>query len=101
LVAGLYREDYELIGRTLEDLVAEPKRAGLIPRFSHMKKSAMDGGALGAGISGSGPSVFALCRGEESAETVLQNMSEVMRSAKMEFDAYLSPVSIAGAQVCQ
>jgi len=101
LVAGLYREDYELIGRSLEDLVAEPKRAGLIPCFSQMKKSAMDGGALGAGISGSGPSVFALCRGEETAATVLQNMSEVMRSAKMEFDAYLSPVSIAGAQVCQ
>lgn len=101
LVAGLYSEDYDLIGRSLVDYVAEPKRAGLIPRFSELKKSALASGALGAGISGSGPSVFALCRGEEAAAAVLQGMSEVMRSATIGFDAYLSPVSTTGAQICQ
>ncbi|MCK7529821.1 MAG: homoserine kinase [Marinilabiliales bacterium] len=54
LVAGLYREDYELISRSLEDFVAEPKRAGLIPGFDELKRSALRSGALGAGISGSG-----------------------------------------------
>jgi homoserine kinase len=101
LVAGLYREDYDLIGRSLEDYIAEPKRSVLIPAFNEIKKSAMAGGALGAGISGSGPSVFALCRGEEAAVRIRENMSRVMLSTAIEFDAYLSPVSKTGAQLCQ
>jgi homoserine kinase len=100
LVAGLYREDYELISRSLEDFVAEPKRAGLIPRFRELKESALGSGALGAGISGSGPSVFALCRGEEIAGSVLKSMQKVMISAAIEHKAYLSPVSPAGAEPC-
>ncbi len=100
LVAGLYREDYDLIGRSLEDYVAEPKRAGLIPGFRKMKESAIASGALGAGISGSGPSVFALCRGETVAIRVLGGMQEVMRDVGIAFKAYLSPVSEKGAQIC-
>jgi homoserine kinase len=100
LVAGLYSEDYELISRSLEDFVAEPKRAGLIPGFYRMKESALAGGALGAGISGSGPSVFALCRGEATARTVTENMSRVMRGEGVGFKAYLSPVSSQGAVIC-
>jgi homoserine kinase len=99
LVAGLYSEDYGLIGRSLEDFVAEPKRAALIPRFSEIKKSAIVSGALGAGISGSGPSVFALCRGEDTAVTVMQSMREVMLTSGIGFEAYLSPVSMAGAEI--
>ncbi|MDF1560650.1 MAG: homoserine kinase [Bacteroidales bacterium] len=100
LVAGLYSEDYELISRSLEDFVAEPRRAGLIHGFSGMKKSALASGALGAGISGSGPSVFALCRGESSARAVLESMSRVMHSERIGFKAYLSPVSSRGAGIC-
>ncbi|MBE0677308.1 MAG: homoserine kinase [Bacteroidales bacterium] len=100
LVAGLYREDYDLIGRSLEDYVAEPKRAGLIPGFREMKESAIASGALGAGISGSGPSVFALCRGEAVAIRVLRSMQEVMIDERIAFKAYLSPVSEKGAQIC-
>jgi len=100
LVAGLYSEDYDLISRSLEDFVAEPRRAGLIPGFSGMKKSALASGALGAGISGSGPSVFALCRGEACARAVLESMSLVMRGERVGFSAYLSPVSDRGAGVC-
>ncbi len=100
LVAGLYREDYNLISRSLEDFVAEPKRAALIPCFRELKESAMMSGALGAGISGSGPSVFALCRGEVSASAVLKSMQEVMMTAGLEFKAYLSPVSLRGAEIC-
>ena len=100
LVAGLYSEDYDLIGRSLEDYVAEPKRAGLIPGFRDLKERAIASGALGAGISGSGPSVFALCRGESSAAAVLVSMKEVMTKAGISFNAYLSPVSLRGAEIC-
>jgi homoserine kinase len=99
LVAGLYREDYDLIGRSLIDFVAEPKRSALIPCFMELKKSAMDSGALGAGISGSGPSVFALCRGDAAAEAVLHGMREVMLASAIDFEAYISPVNRKGAEV--
>ncbi|MRR20382.1 homoserine kinase [bacterium] len=100
LVAGLYREDYDLIGRSLEDFVAEPKRAGLIPGFRELKEIAIGSGALGAGISGSGPSVFALCRGEVAADRVMVRMREAMNSSGVNFKAYLSPVNIKGAEIC-
>jgi homoserine kinase len=100
LVAGLYREDYDLIGRSLVDFVAEPKRAALISGFYPLKQSALDNGALGAGISGSGPSVFALCRGGDTAAAVMEGMSETMRSLGIVFDAYMSPVSSTGAREC-
>jgi homoserine kinase len=99
LVAGLYREDYDLIGRSLVDYVAEPKRSGLIPGFEELKKNALRDGALGAGISGSGPSVFALCRGVTAAEKVLGGMKDVMRASGIDFKTYLSPVSTGGARV--
>ena len=99
LVAGLYSEDNDLIGRSLADLVAEPKKAGLIRGFHELRAAALASGALGAGISGSGPSVFALCRGAESAAQVKLNMSEAIRSGGIAFDAYMSPVSPAGARL--
>lgn len=99
LVAGLYREDYDLIGRSLIDFVAEPKRSVLIEGFDLVRSTAMECGALGAGISGSGPSVFALCRGGDSAAAVMKGMSEAMKSQGIGFDAYVSPVSRRGAQV--
>jgi homoserine kinase len=100
LIAGLYREDYDLISRSLVDHVAEPKRASLIPGFEEMKEAAMKHGALGAGISGSGPSVFALCRGEPSAEGVLKAMEASATMAGINFKSYLSSVSRSGATTC-
>ncbi|MFZ2286465.1 MAG: homoserine kinase [Bacteroidales bacterium] len=100
LVAGFFSEDYDLIGRSMVDYVAEPKRAGLIPCFYELRDSAIAGGALGAGIAGSGPSVFALCRGELSAAEVLKNMQRIMREARISHKAYISPVSPRGAETC-
>jgi len=100
LVAGLYREDYDLIGRSLTDFIAEPKRSVLIKGFDQLKQSALGCGALGAGISGSGPSVYALCRGGDTAAAVMKGMSEAMKLLGIGFDAYMSPVSMKGAQVC-
>jgi homoserine kinase len=100
LIAGFYSGDYDLIGRSLVDHVAEPKRASLITGFGEMKKAAMLSGALGAGISGSGPSVFALCRGEACGEAVLKAMSASMDTMGAAYNAYLSPVNREGAKVC-
>ncbi|MRR24347.1 homoserine kinase, partial [bacterium] len=67
--------------------------------FHELREAALASGALGAGISGSGPSVFALCRGEESAAEVKLDMSEAMRSGGIAFDAYISPVNREGARL--
>lgn len=66
LIAGLYSENYELIGHSLVDIIVEPARKNLIPYFDVVKQNAIDAGALGAGISGSGPTIFALCKGDET-----------------------------------
>lgn len=95
-IAGLYREDYELISHSLKDYIAEPKRAVFIPHFAEIRQSALDSGALGAGISGSGPSLFALCRGRESAAKVYKSMTSVMEKKAVSYRAYCSPVSNTG-----
>lgn len=99
LVAGLYREDFDLIGRSLVDFVAEPRRAGLIRGFAGLRSAALACGALGAGISGSGPSVFALCRGSKTASAVLKGMSDAIQAEGIAFNGYMSPVSMAGARL--
>jgi homoserine kinase len=80
--------------------VAEPKRASLIPGFHELKNAAIQNGALGAGISGSGPSVFALCRGEAGGEAVLRAMKAFMDSQDINYNAYLSSVNNKGATIC-
>ena len=100
LIAGLYSSDYDLIGRSLTDYVAEPKRAGLIPHFYDIRDAALSGGALGAGISGSGPSVFALCRGKDDATNVCRAMEKVLTSKKQRFRSYVSQVNTIGATTC-
>jgi len=99
LVAGLMKEDYELIGRSLEDVVAEPVRSVFIPGYADVKQSAINAGALGCGISGSGPSVFALCKGERIANTVSVAMRQVFLSIKLVADCYISKINTEGAMV--
>ncbi|TBX70186.1 homoserine kinase [Flavobacterium silvisoli] len=98
LIAGLYSKDYELIGRSLQDVVAEPFRKSLIPNFDLVKNSALDNGALGAGISGAGPSVFALCKGQSSAERVAYAMSSSYLDTGIPFDIHLSKVNDEGTK---
>jgi len=100
LIAGFFSEDYDLIGRSLVDYVAEPKRSALIPGFHELKMAAMQNGALGAGISGSGPSVFALCRGEACGEAVQRAMEKYMQTRGIPYNAYLSYVNREGARIC-
>lgn len=99
LIAGLLRGDYDLIGRSLVDYIAEPHRSKLIPGFYDMKRAAMDAGALGSSISGSGPSVFALCKGKEIAYKVGDAMKGVMDNLGLGSEVYVSKVNALGPKV--
>jgi homoserine kinase len=98
LVAGLYSKDYELIGRAITDHVAEPYRAGLIPCFSEVKLAALSHGALGCSISGSGPSVFALCKGQKTAESIAKAMQKEFSKKKIKSVSYISGVNRKGVK---
>lgn len=101
LVSGLYTNDYGLIGRSVFDHVAEPYRAELIPCFTDVKAAALQQGALGCSISGSGPSIFAFCEGKKSAETVAKAMQAEFRKKKIRNTAYISTVNQKGVRVIQ
>jgi homoserine kinase len=99
LVASLYREDYDLLGRSLHDEIIEPVRSVLIPGFTEMKQAAADAGALGCSISGSGPSVFALCRGIETARIVGEKMGGILKAIGLGYDLHISAINREGASV--
>lgn len=98
LVAGLMLSDYALIGRSLVDVVAEPVRASLIPGFEQVRDAALRHGALGCGISGAGPAVFALCEGDEDAFRVAIAMQTAFRTAGLSSRRWVSSVNAHGAQ---
>jgi homoserine kinase len=99
LIAGLYTKDYELIGRSLQDVIVEPARKHLIPNFDLVKNAALENGALGAGISGAGPSIFALCKGETIANTVAKSMSNAYSDTGIAFDIHISKVNDEGTKI--
>lgn len=96
LISGLFLEDYELIGRSLEDVLVEPKRAQLIPHFHSLKKAALNAGALGAGISGAGPSLFALTNGKETAHKVSQAMARILQDTEIPYQTWVSSINQKG-----
>lgn len=98
LLAGIYEQNDELTARSMTDILVEPHRALLIPSFYEMKNVALHCGAIGFGISGSGPSVFALCRGKRMAEKVQQELKGVMEDKKLNFDSWVSGISVEGAR---
>jgi homoserine kinase len=99
LVAGLYTEDYELIGRSLHDEIIEPIRSMLIPGFDLIKQTAYENGALGSGISGSGPSIFALSKGKENADKIAKAMSAVYEEMNLPYEIHVSKVNDEGMKV--
>jgi homoserine kinase len=98
-IVGLYTKDYELIGRSLKDVIIEPLRQQLIPNFENVKNSALQTGALGSGISGAGPSIFALCKGQAVAEKVAYAMSNSYLETGIAFDIHVSKVNDEGVKV--
>jgi homoserine kinase len=99
LVASLYEGDLALLGRSLQDVIAEPVRSLLIPGFHEVKRAALAAGALGCSISGSGPSVFALCASADVAERAGAGMVEAFRAAGLASDLFLSAVNTTGPVV--
>ncbi len=99
LVSALYTSDYKLISRSLIDIIAEPYRKGLIPLFDKVKTNALAKGALGVGISGSGPSIFALCKGETAANSVAEAMREVYQNSSIDFNIYVSKINAEGVKI--
>jgi homoserine kinase len=99
LISGLYTDNYKLISNSLVDVVAEPARKTLIPFFDEVKSSALKAGALGAGISGSGPTIFALCKGDKVAKKVYQSIQENYKNTGIDFEMFISKVNPEGIKI--
>lgn len=99
LVTGLMKPDYDLIGRSLHDYIAEPLRAVLIPGFDRIKRMAVEAGALGAGISGSGPTIFALSVSADVAAKVGAVIREEFEGFQVDSEVYVSKINRQGAVV--
>ncbi len=101
LIAGLYTEDYDLISRSMEDHIVEAARSILIPGFDEMKECAREKGALGFSISGAGPSVFALCRKEDTAKAIGKEIEKILDTYNLEVDTYISPINRRGSYIVE
>jgi homoserine kinase len=99
LISGLFTDNYPLISRSLVDIIAEPARKPLIPFFDEVKNSALKAGALGAGISGSGPTIFALCEGNEVAKKVYHSIEESYKNKGIDFEMFISKVNPEGIKI--
>lgn len=99
LVAGICHHDYELIGRSLEDVIIEPVRSQLIPGFDDVKTMCKKAGALGGGISGSGPSIFMLSQTKETADLVAEKMKIVFQNLGIDHYIYISKINKQGVIV--
>ncbi|SFC33390.1 homoserine kinase [Zunongwangia mangrovi] len=99
LVSALYTNDYDLLGRSLKDDIVEPIRSILIPYFDEIKAISLESGALGFGISGSGPSVYAMCRGQQNAENVKASIAEFMEKQSITYDLHLSKINPEGVKI--
>ncbi|GAB3937214.1 homoserine kinase [Larkinella terrae] len=99
LIAGLMKPDYDLIGRSMVDVIIEPIRAILIPEFSEVKQAALDAGALGCSISGSGPSMFALSRDQDTALRVGASMQAAFQAVGIGSELYVSGINQEGPRV--
>lgn len=99
MVSGLGRGDADLIRRSMIDHVAEPVRSVLIPGFDKLKEDSLSAGALGTGISGSGPSVFSLTESEACAEKVSRVFKETYDSMNIICDVYVSQINDEGVKI--
>lgn len=101
LVAGIQKNDFPLIGRSLNDVIIEPIRSILIPKFDEIKAKSLQLGALGGGISGSGPSIFMLSEQKETAEKIARMMKSVYTEIEIESFVYVSKINPSGIQIVE
>ncbi len=100
-VHALHTQDAELFAASLQDYIVEPFRSKLIPGFDEVKKTALKQGALGSGISGSGPSIFSFCKGIQSAENVKDSIQKLYRFKNIPFQIYISKINPEGIQIVE
>lgn len=98
LISALAKGDFDLIARSLEDFIVEPVRKNLIPRFDEVKAESLRVGALGGGISGSGPSIFMLSENLQIAEKTAEAMRGVYEETAIDFDVYVSEINREGVK---
>lgn len=101
LISGLYSEDYKLISNSLVDIIVEPYRKKLIPHFDEVKNAAIKSGALGAGISGSGPTIFALCKGDEDVKKVHSAINESYKNTGIAYTLFTSKINDKGIKILE
>ncbi len=99
IVAGFCLHDLDLIGRSMQDVIIEPIRAILIPHFYNMKQLAIENGAIGFSISGSGPTVFALSKSEAVAHDITQKLSDLLFKNGLKSDTFVSEINPIGAKI--
>lgn len=99
LVAALAKGDYDLIARSLEDTIVEPVRKSLIPKFDDVKTASLEAGALGGGISGSGPSIFMLSETREIADDVAVGMNSIYSETNIEFNTHVCEICPVGVRI--
>ena len=96
-IVGLYNSDFDLIKRSLHDVLIEPQRHNLIPHFMSIKNTALDCGALGCSISGAGPSIFALSQNSNIAEEVAKSMKSIFDKHQIDSDVFVSSINLNGS----
>lgn len=101
LISALYTSDLKLLGRSLKDVIAEPYRALLIPGFYELREAIQKVGALGSGISGSGPTLFVLSESREIAAAVAKVSEEVYAKIGLGVDVSVAEVNPIGAYVIE
>jgi homoserine kinase len=99
LVHALHVEDYKLFSESLVDFIVEPHRSKLIPDFDKVKQESMQAGALGCGISGSGPSIFTFCKGKQIADNVSNAISEVYKKTQIPYHVYSTKINTKGIKI--
>lgn len=99
LISALYTNDYDLLARCLHDEIVEPLRSVLIPGFNEVKESALVNGALGSGISGSGPSIFALSKDKITAQKIGDAMATTYKKFEVDYDVHVSSINKEGIKI--
>jgi homoserine kinase len=99
-IIGMYNSDFDLIQRSLQDLIIEPQRAQLIPEFYKMKEAALEEGALGFSISGAGPSMFAMTNNSYVSERIVERAKKIYAAKKIRIKTYTSEINQEGAYLC-
>jgi homoserine kinase len=101
VILGCEQSDFSLLGRFLRDVMIEPQRSSQVRGFDQVQAAAMEAGALGCSLSGSGPSIFAWCQGEALAKRVATSMSQVFEQQGIGSQHWVSKVSSRGVQVTE